>query len=56
MLLVLLIADPFDISLTSASDHALPPPVDTVFLCLWSIGAWTSDIFDEEFDLIVTGF
>ena len=41
--------------LTSASDHALPPPVETVFLCRCIFGTWRLDMSEDEFDLAVIG-
>ena len=42
--------------LTSASDHALPPPVEIVFLCRCSTGTLRLDISDDEDDLVGIGF
>ena len=45
-----------DLVFTSASDHALPPPVDTVFLCRCNTGVCRLDRSEDEVVLIVIGF
>lgn len=46
----------FALVLTSASDHALPPPVDTVFLCRCKTGVCKLDRSEDEVVLMVMGF